>query len=88
MAQQVVSDLLTITPLAQAERWIGRLSSDLPARIQAQWLQAIEADWQQRPEAREQPFSAPSYGSTPVPYTHLTLPTTLRGFDADASSSL
>jgi len=64
VAQQVLSDLLTNTPLAQAERWIERLGSDLPARIQAQWLQAIEADWQQRPEAREQPFSALSYGST------------------------
>jgi serine/threonine protein phosphatase PrpC len=64
VAQQVVSDLLANTPLAQAERWRQRLSSDLPVRIQAQWLQAIEADWQQRSEASEQPFSALSYGST------------------------
>jgi len=64
VAQQVVSDLLNNTPLNQAERWREQLSSNLPARIQAQWLHAIEADWQQRPEASVQPFSALSYGST------------------------
>jgi serine/threonine protein phosphatase PrpC len=64
VAQQVVSDLLSDTPLAQTELWQQRLCCDLPARIQAQWLRAIEADWQQRPEASEQPFSALSYGST------------------------
>jgi hypothetical protein len=62
-ARLAVAELLRHTPLNAAERWRQLLQQELPAAIQSGWLQAIEADWQQRPE-REQPFSPLTYGCT------------------------
>ena len=63
-AQQAVEELLAQTPLEAHGRWREALQQQLPAAIQRGWLAAIEADWQQRPEAQEQAFSPQSYGCT------------------------
>lgn len=62
-ARQAVAQALQQTPLHATERWLQLLQHDLPAAIHSGWLQAIEADWQQRPE-QEQPFSPLTYGCT------------------------
>lgn len=62
-ARQAVAQALQQTPLHATERWLQLLQHDLPAAIHSGWLQAIEADWQQRSE-QEQPFSPLTYGCT------------------------
>lgn len=62
-ARQAVAEQLRHTPLNATERWLQLLQHDLPAAIHSGWLEAIEADWQQRPE-REQPFVPLTYGCT------------------------
>jgi len=64
LAAAAVEAALVQHGLADPERWQPLLRQELPAAIQQQWLAAIARDWQQRPEAAGQPFSALTYGST------------------------
>ncbi|MEY4360448.1 MAG: hypothetical protein RLZZ631_1934 [Cyanobacteriota bacterium] len=63
-AEQAVRQALTQTPLRDQAAWRQLLHSELASRIHSAWLVAVERDWQGRPEAAEQPFSALSYGCT------------------------
>jgi hypothetical protein len=63
-SHDAVAEALRHTPLTAPDRWREQLERELPAAIHRRWLTAIEADWQGRPEAAEQPFSPLSYGCT------------------------
>lgn len=63
-AAAAVAAALAEHDLAELEQWQQQLACELPAAIQRQWLAAIEADWQQRPEAAAQAFAPLTYGST------------------------
>lgn len=64
LAATAVAAALADHELGAVERWRQLLASDLPAAIQHQWLEAIEADWRQRPEAGGEAFAPLTYGST------------------------
>lgn len=59
-----VARALAEHPLADESRWRQLLAGDLPAAIQAAWLEATASHWHQRPEAADQPFSPLTYGCT------------------------
>lgn len=63
-AQHAVAQALQRTPLAAEAGWRALLEEQLPAAICKGWRAAIEADWQLRPEANGQSFSALPYGCT------------------------
>ena len=63
-SRQALAAALRQTPLRDPRAWQARLERELPATIVSGWLAAIAADWQQRPEANAQPFSAATYGCT------------------------
>ncbi len=64
LAEQAVRELLEHTPLTDQQSWLKLLRQTLPNRIHTAWLAAIEGDWQQRPEAEQQPFTPLTYGCT------------------------
>jgi serine/threonine protein phosphatase PrpC len=51
-------------PLTDQRHWLELLADDLPATIQAAWLEAAAGHWRQRPESGDQPFSPLTYGCT------------------------
>ncbi len=63
-SEQAVLELSEHHPLADQGTWLELLRHTLPTRIHTGWLAAIERDWQQRPEADQQPFTPLSYGCT------------------------
>jgi serine/threonine protein phosphatase PrpC len=63
-AAEAVQAALRTTPLEHQQAWQRLLSHDLPAAIQDSWLRAIQRDWQQKPDAADQPFCPSLYGST------------------------
>ena len=62
-AATAIGEQLKIRSLAAAG-WRDWLEHELPNIVQRQWLQAIEADWNQREEANTAPFSPLTYGTT------------------------
>ena len=64
VAQQAVEAALIQTALTDRQGWQRLLQQELVTSIQQRWLDAIQADWQQRPEASDQAFSPLSYGTT------------------------
>ncbi len=62
-AATAIREQLKIRSLTAAG-WQDWLENELPKTIQRQWLQAIEADWNQREEANTAPFSPLTYGTT------------------------
>lgn len=63
-AEWAVQKALEHTPLADRTAWLSLLRSELPNRINAAWLEAVEMDWKRRAEAEQQPFSTLPYGCT------------------------
>ncbi|MFM7653337.1 MAG: protein phosphatase 2C domain-containing protein [Vulcanococcus sp.] len=63
-AERAVRQALATTPLPAIERWRQLLRQELPEAIVQDWLAATAADWAERPESGEQPFSPLPYGST------------------------
>lgn len=63
-ALEAVQAALKTTPLQDQQAWQRQLSAGLPAAIQERWMQAVQRDWQQKPDPSGQPFSASLYGST------------------------
>ncbi len=63
-AVEAVQAALRATPLAHQQAWQLLLRHELPAAIQARWLEAVQRDWRQKPEAAGEPFAASLYGST------------------------
>jgi hypothetical protein len=51
-------------PLTDQHHWLELLAGDMPAAIQAAWLEAAASHWRQRPESGDQPFSPLTYGCT------------------------
>jgi len=62
--RESVEAALQHTPLADREQWLQQLQTELPEAIQQRWLEAVQRDWQQRPESATTPFSSAVYGCT------------------------
>ena len=63
-AEQAVRAALAHTPIAEHEAWQQLLVERLPSELVAGWLAATQADWAQRPEAQQQPYTPLPYGCT------------------------
>jgi serine/threonine protein phosphatase PrpC len=62
--RESIERALQHTPLADRDQWLQLLQTELPEAIQQRWLEAVQRDWQQRPESATTPFSSAVYGCT------------------------
>jgi len=62
--RESVEAALQQTPLSDRDQWLRQLQLELPEAIQQRWLEAVQRDWQQRPESATTPFSSAVYGCT------------------------
>ena len=63
-ARAAVEAALRQHPLKDQEQWLRLLQTELPEAIQQRWLDAVQRDWQQQPDAQGAPFSSAVYGCT------------------------